>query len=189
MPDPGLLWEHGYHDRLLTGPGQLQTMIDYIHDNPRRLLLRRTRPEWLRPHFGLHLGTHTYAAIGNLQLLARPCKAVRVSRRCNEAQLVQEVQTYMAAAQAGTVLISPAISLGEKRVMRAAFESHLPLVALVENGFTPYTKPGGEQFQACAEGRLLMLAPWEHHTDRRRITALQCQQLNLMALELASLHT
>jgi hypothetical protein len=47
--------------------------------------------------------------------------------------------------------------------------------------------PKGEQFDACAQGRLLMLAPWEHHNERQRLTAMQCQQMNLMAIELAAL--
>lgn len=186
-PGSGLLWERGYHDRLLAGPGQLKAMIDYIRDNPRRLLLRRCRPEWLRPRFGVHLGSQTYSLIGNLGLLLSERKVVRVSRRCNDAQVAEDVARYMAAARSATVLISPSISPGEKQTMRTAFDAHLPLVVLVENGFTPYSKPSGEQYDACAEGRLLLLAPWPHHNDRRRITAQQCQQLNLMALELEAL--
>ena len=31
------LWEKGYHDRPLRGNGQLQHMIDYVKNNPRRL--------------------------------------------------------------------------------------------------------------------------------------------------------
>ena len=90
----------------------------------------------------------------------------------------------MATARGGAVLVSPAISPGEKRVMRTAFNAKMPMIVLVENGFTEYSKPLGEQFDACAEGRLLLLAPWEHHTDKRKLTAQQCQQLNLMAQEI-----
>ena len=96
----------------------------------------------------------------------------------------EEVARYLAAAREGAVLVSPSISPGEKAVMRAAFDAHLPLIVLVENGFTPLTKPRGEQFDACAAGRLLLLAPWEHHNDRRAITVQQCQQLNMMATAL-----
>lgn len=34
------------------------------------------------------------------------------------------------------------------------------------------------------QGKLLTLAPWEHHNKRKKITAEQCQQMNLMALEI-----
>ena len=90
----------------------------------------------------------------------------------------------MAMAKEGTVLVSPAISPGEKRVMRTAFDAGLPTIVIVENGFTPLSKPHGEQFEACAQGRLLMLSPWEHHNEKRKLTAEQCRQMNLMALEL-----
>ena len=180
----GLLFEPGYNDRVLYGKGQLQKMIDYIHDNPRRLLLRRHNPEWLRPKFNIPIGSHAYATIGNLQLLQQPSMAVRVSRRCSDDQIQAHVHTYLSAAQKGTVLISPAISPGEKKVMRAAFEAKLPVIVIVENGFTEYSKPTGEQFDACAEGRLLLLAPWEHHTQKQKLTAQQCQAMNLMAVEI-----
>ena len=184
----GLLFEPNYNDLICKSYDMLPTLINYVKDNPRRLLMKRAHPEYLRPFFDLRIGSHTYNGIGNLALLNAPHRlAVRVSRRNNEAQLQDEVRRYMTAAQSGTVLISPAISPGEKRVMRAAFDAKLPIIVILENGFTPFSKPHGEQFYACAEGRLLMLSPWPHHNDRHRLTAQQCQSLNLMAQELASL--
>ena len=180
----GVLFEHGYHDRVLSGEGQLQKMIDYIHDNPRRLLLKRIHSEWLRPCFGVSIAGRNYASIGNLRLLSRRCVQVRVSRRCSEQQISQDVDSYLKMARNGAVLVSPSISPGEKRVMRAAFDAKLPVVVLVENGFTEYSKPHGEQFDACADGCLLLLAPWEHHMEKRQLTAFHCQQLNLMAGEI-----
>ena len=184
----GLLFEPNYNDLICKSYDMLPTLINYVKDNPRRLLMKRAHPEYLRPFFDLSIGSHTYNGIGNLALLNAPHRlAVRVSRRNNEAQLQDEVRRYLTAAQAGTVLISPAISPGEKRVMRAAFDAKLPTIVILENGFTPLSKPHGEQFYACAEGRLLMLSPWPHHNDRRKLTAQQCQSMNLMALELAAL--
>lgn len=37
LPTLPPLWEKGYHDRPLWRNGQLQQMIDYVQDNPRRL--------------------------------------------------------------------------------------------------------------------------------------------------------
>ena len=179
------LFALGYNDLLLKSYDELQRWKHYLADNPRRLLLKRARPEFLRPWFNMERGGYTFAAIGNLELLDSPCRLqVRVSRRCTSAQVQEEVARYLAAAREGAVLVSPSISPGEKAVMRAAFDARLPLIVLVENGFTPLTKPRGEQFDACAAGRLLLLAPWEHHNDRRAITVQQCQQLNLMATAL-----
>jgi len=42
-------------------------------------------------------------------------------------------------------------------------------------------KPPKSYFDACAAGRLLMLAPWRHHTERRPLTREQCLTLNTFA--------
>ena len=39
------LWEDGFHDRILFHKGQLDTLIHYIKDNPRRFVLKRTNPD------------------------------------------------------------------------------------------------------------------------------------------------
>ena len=186
----GLLFEPNYNDLICKSYDMLPTLINYVKDNPRRLLMKHSHPEYLRPFFDLRIGSHTYSGIGNLALLRAPHRlAVRVSRRNNEIQLQEELHRYMSAAQSGNVLISPAISPGEKRVMRTAFDAKFPTVVIMENGFTPLSKPHGEQFYACAEGRLLMLSPWPHHNDRHKLTAQQCQSMNLMAQELATLES
>ena len=71
--------------------------------------------------------------------------------------------------------------------MRQAFDLHLPTIVVLRNGFTPLSKPQGEQFDACAEGHLLMLSAWEHTNERVTLTAYDCQQMNLMAIELSEL--
>ena len=184
------LFAKGYNDLILRSYDELPTWQNYLRDNPRRLLMKRTHPEWLRPFFGLKVGTTTYSSLGNQALLRSPRRtAVRISRRLDSHQIEMEKARYLDMARQGTVLVSPAISPGEKQVMRAAFDAGLPTIVLVENGFTPLTKPKGEQFDACAKGRLLMLAPWEHHNEKRTITAYQCQQLNLMAIEICNIKT
>ena len=177
-----VLWTLGYNDHVLSNEGELARRKHYLQDNPRRLLLKRQRPEFLRPRFDVPCAGYVFQALGNLALLQATRRLqVRVSRRCSPIQIQEEVERHLAAARSGAVLVSPSISPGEKAVMRAAFDAHLPLIVLVENGFTPLTKPKGEQFEACSEGRLLLLAPWPHHNEKRKITASQCQALNLMA--------
>ena len=149
-------------------------------------MMKRARPEFLRPFFDLRIGSHCYSGIGNRALLVATKRiAVRVSRRKNQSEIAEETARYLEVAQQGTVLVSPAISPGEKSIMRAAFDAGFPIIVIMENGFTPMSKPHGEQFDACARGQLLMLSPWEHHNEKKKITAEQCQQMNLMALEIS----
>jgi len=121
-------------------------------------------------------------ALGNRFLLERPLKIqVQCSRSISEEELKMKTNECLRAARQGAVLVSPAISKGEKAIMRAAFEKGLPLVYLQENGFTDLAKPNGMRMDACARGQLLILAPWEHHNEKITIKRGQCLELNEMA--------
>ena len=176
------LWEDGYNDIILDQEGQLQIMKRYILDNPRRLAIKRTHPDLFRVQRNIKAGDFTFAALGNVFLLDAPClMQVQCTRKLTTQQIHDTVQQFLSHAQNGAVLVSPSISPGEKAVMKAAFEYGFPVIVLQENGFAPLAKPGGRRFNACAEGRLLLLAPWEHHNDKRVIKHSQCLDLNEMA--------
>ena len=180
------LFARGYNDLILRTYDELTVWKNYLLDNPRRLLMKHARPDWLYPFFGLKLGPFTFNGIGNRSLLTAPRRiAVKLSRRLTDQQIEEATARYLAEARQGAVLVSPAISPGEKRVMRAAFDAGLSTIVLMENGFTQLSKPHGEQFNACSAGRLLMLSPWEHHNEKHTITRVQCEQLNQMALAIA----
>lgn len=176
------LWEEGYNDMILDREGQLQRMKAYIHDNPRRMAIKRTHPDLFQVQRNIRVGDYTFAALGNVFLLDAPCLLqVQCTRKLTQQQINEAVQQFLSQAQNGAVLVSPSISPGEKAVMKAAFEHGFPVIVLQENGFAPLAKPGGRRFDACAQGRLLMLAPWEHHNDKRVIKRSQCLDLNEMA--------
>ena len=178
----GLLFAPGFNDKLLLRQGQLQRWLDYLHDNPRRLLMKREHPDLFRVQRGLTVGTQQFSAIGNRFLLDRPVKLqVQCSRRLTDQQIEAEMARLLALARKGAVLVSPSISPGEKRIMRAAFDEGLPLIILQENGFTDLAKPGGQRMDACARGQLLLLAPWDHHNERLTIRRDQCLTLNDLA--------
>ena len=178
----GLLFARGYNDCLLLRRGQLDNWRNYLADNPRRLLLKREHPDFFHVQRNLHVGAYTFSAIGNRFLLDYPDKLqVQCSRRLSEVEIRQRMEEFIHVAQRGAVLVSPAISLGEKMVMRTAFERGFPLIYLQENGFTDLAKPGGKRMDACARGQLLILAPWEHHNEQTTIRRDQCLLLNEMA--------
>ena len=58
----------------------------------------------------------------------------------------------------------------------------LPLVALKNMGFAKLEKPVGRHFDACAEGRLLLLAPaaWPYTTQEKPMTRFDATALNRM---------
>ena len=178
----GLLFAKGFNDQILLRDGQLERWRNYLKDNPRRLLMKRENPDLFRVQRGLEFAGLSFSAIGNRFLLERPIKLqVQCSRSMTEADQQAKLAVCLKAARQGAVLVSPAISQGEKTIMRAAFEEGLPLIYLQENGFTDLAKPGGMRMEACARGRLLILAPWEHHNEKMTIKRGQCLEMNEMA--------
>ena len=178
----GMLFARGYNDRLLLRSGQLDTWLNYLADNPRRLLMKREHPDLFRVKRGIEFAGQTFSALGNIFLLQRPTRLqVQCSRRLTDAEIETTTRQFLESANKGAVLVSPSISKGEKSVMRAAFEKGFPLIYLQENGFSDLAKPGGARMEACARGQLLILAPWEHHNERITISRNQCLSLNEMA--------
>jgi hypothetical protein len=178
----GMLWSIGYTDGILDRRGQLDNWFNYLRDNPRRLLMKRSRPEFFRVQRNIKVGDCEFSAIGNLFLLSHPLRMqVQCSRSLNEEQIEMRKRFFLEKARCGAILVSPSISPGEKAIMRTVFDAGFPLILLQENGFTEMTKPTGSRFDACADGRLLILAPWEHHNQRLNISRGQCLSLNEMA--------
>ncbi len=181
------LWEEGYNDRILKGAGQLDRWIKYLIDNPRRIWVKHQSPCLFVQQTGITIGSMPVTILGNRFLLDYPHKvAVKCSRRLTEAEIDEERRRYLAMASQGTVLVSPCISPGEKEVMATAFEAGYPIIVLLENGFSPYQKPSGRQFDACSEGRLLLVAPWPHHNEYQKITRAQCDVLNSLARRISN---
>ena len=183
----GLLFERGYNDLISKSYDMLPRLTAYLHDNPRRLAIRREHPDYFRVQFGITVAGQTYAAIGNRFLLNHPdMKQVQLTRSLTEAQIAKESNQFLAMAQSGTVLVSPAISTGEQVVMRTVMNAHLPEIFITPWGFNKFSKPGHQFFDACAEGRLLLLAPWPHQNERIPLTRAMCLALNKMAKDIVN---
>ena len=183
-PRPSLspLWEKGYHDRPLRGPGQLQRMIDYVQDNPRRLWMRRHSGRFFRLHRGVRVGAQVFDAKGELALLQRPMHAVHVRRRFSEAERRAYMNGCIIAAHQGKALIGAFISEYEQQVRAVALAEGHPVIQLTTEVLTECYKPSGVLFDACSKGRLLLLSQQEGECGfSRRITRAECNALNTLA--------
>ncbi len=168
-PQRASLFEAGYHDRIIKRPGMLDTIKRYMNDNPLRALMRRQLPRLMERRLHLHIGTQDYAAFGALFLLKRAEKEQVFFHRRDAATRLpteqtdtykQERERLLAEAREGVVLVSPAISRGEKKVIDAAIEEGLPVIHLQKEPIAQYWKPELRRFEACARGSLLIMAPW-----------------------------
>ena len=181
-----VLFEKGYCDKVLLRDGQLDNWKRYLDDNPRRLFIKRLHPEYFTVLHQIQLMDHPCQIIGNQFLLNIPDKAaVIVHRAYSDQEFENYRRQWLAIGEAGGVLISAAVAPREKVVMREAMDRGYRLIHLRENGFPPLYKPSGEAFDACSEGRLLQVSPWEYHMQRRTISREQCLFLNRLAEHLA----
>ena len=155
-----------------------------------------------------------FSAIGNHFLLWRQLVQVQVSRRdfgyrrvarqgggqkiarsaAGESEVAFATHSFearrdelLAEARRGAVLLSPCVSDGEREIAREALAAGLSLVTMHNKGFAPLQKPAGRYFDACAEGRLLMLAPaaWPHTPGEKPMTRDDATAMNRLCQWLA----
>lgn len=181
-PPHGTLWEPGYNDRILFFKGQLQRMLSYLDDNPRRLLLKRQHPEYFTQLGTINAAGLPMAAMGNPALLAAPTKLqVQCSRHLYPWEIEQRKQSFLAAGREGAVIVSPCISPGEQQIATACMAAGIPLIVLLLKGFPPFFKPQPRYLEACSAGRLLMLAPYPWQNEKLTDMRARCLRLNDLA--------
>ena len=180
------LFELGYNDKVLLHEGQLNGWKRYLDDNPRRLMVKRIKPELFTVMLDKVVVGRRCQMVGNCFLLDIPDKvAVIVHRRYSEGEVARLREEWLACGERGGVLVSAAISPKEKEILREAMNRGYRIVLLRENGFPRLYKPCGESFDACSKGLLLQISPWEYHMEKKTITREQCLELNEMAERIA----
>ena len=178
--------------RPMSRRGQLQAMIRYVEMNPQRLATKRLMPGFFRVQHNIEIAGREYSGVGNIALLQaeqyRPVHVRRAMVEDAEHGEAQPLRDYMnscvIAARHGTVMVSPFISPKEKEVMAVLLKENLPFIYLADNGFREYYKPQDNLFDAVAEGRVLILSPWEHDAEKKHISRADCVALNTMAEEI-----
>lgn len=178
----GTLWEPGYNDRLLLHKNQLAHMLAYLDDNPRRLLLKRQHPEYFTQLSPIPVLDTTMSAMGNRFLLDHPQKLqVQCSRHLYPWEIEEQKQHFLQAGQQGAIIVSPCISPGEREIATACMEAGIPLIVLLLKGFPDYFKPQPRYLKACAEGRLLLMSPFQWQNEKITNMRQRCLFLNELA--------
>ena len=165
------LFDDNYDDTVCLDKRHRRAMIAYVHDNPRRALLRRLLPDVLRRCQHVQIGQRSYGAFGNLFLLRWPRKVQVMCHRRHPVSRVQyeltddyasdRRQWESAIMEGCTVIVTPGISRGESLMKDACLDRSFPLIHLQKEPIGRYWKPELKRFEACARGALLILAPWD----------------------------
>ena len=165
----GNLYDAPPYYRVLTHKGQLQAMIDYVYANAERAWQHKQNPDLFRMHRRTEACDMLFTSLGNHFLLYWPDRQlVEMSRNATEDQVQHKLKSVIAAAQNGAITYTTSISKGEQFIARTLREQGFPLVVLLNDGFPEegspnerFYKPGGVYFEACSQGKLLLLEPME----------------------------
>lgn len=175
------LWDDDYDDTIcltdangLPDARHFSAMTRYVADNPRRAVIRRARPEFMRRCLHVVIGGRDYAAFGNLFLL-RWARKVQVfcHRKAPDGRTPYErtdayrrecMEWKRMVMQGATAIVTPGISMGERMIKDRCIERGYPLIHLQKEAIGSYWKPELRRFEACTGGALLILAPWKPET-------------------------
>lgn len=108
-----------------------------------------------------------FTSMGNHFLLDWPERLlVEISRNATDEQVQDRLKAVLRSAQNGAVTYTASISKGEQLIARTLRAQGFPIVVLLNEGFPEegspherYYKPGGVYFEACSQGKLLLLEP------------------------------
>lgn len=179
-------FEPGYHDRILRHKGQLRNMIDYVRDNPRRLIIKREHPDYFNKPQQLLIGEKTYTVYGNFLLLRNPTiSAVRISRRFSEQELKARHADWEETVRDNGVLVSPFISAAEKQVRDRAIAYGGNIILITREEMEEKFKPSGRMFDLCSEGRLLIISTGKASISKI-ISRTEALDMNTLAETIAS---
>ena len=168
------LFDDNYDDTVCLDNRHREAMIAYVHDNPRRALLRKMLPDVMRRCLHVRIGDRSYGAFGNLFLL-RWARKIQV--QCHRkhpvtgqpyeetADYAEQRRLWETAIQEGcTAIVTPGISGGELLMKNDCLDRGFPLIHLQKEPIGAFWKPERKRFEACVNGSLLILAPWNLDT-------------------------
>lgn len=185
--DAPLFLGRGLNDKIVFDEERLETLINYIRDNPRRLLIKREFPDLFRRNLSIKINDDTLDCVGNLFLLRKPMVAVHVRHHWTRQQNAEYKKQCLALSRMGAVLIFPFIHPVENEIRKTALENGGEIIHIQDQGFSERFKPTGRSFDTCAEGRLLLICKSGTPEYRRDMSYATASRLNALAERLASL--
>lgn len=180
--------------RTMSRRGQLDTMMQYVKMNPQRLATKCLKPGFFRVQDHIEIAGRIYSGIGNAKLLlANNFAPVHVRHTMLDAAaqgdpkpLSDYMDSCIAAAAEGAVLVSPFIHEKEREVLYSVLAEDGKAIYLADNGFRDYYKPSAGLFDAVAAGRVLILSPWKYDPNKKHVSRADCVALNSMAEEISN---
>lgn len=228
------LFVRGYNDTEAITPQQVQTKLQYIHEQARRALIKDTMHDrflvhrsstakgWTLESLHRALLADRYFAhdparlqsallavlkripmrhpstnaatsitatskpllsyIGSPDIISTPHKLPLICHRSDAPFFHIQSNAVMRAARGGAVIVSAFISSHERELLKQLLTERLPIIEILDNGFSDRYKPTGKSFYACGENRLMQISPWTYEYNRdTHVTREMCLVMNELA--------
>lgn len=123
---------------------------------------------------------HTY---GNRALLTEHRCLPVVCHRKDASRLAEQKARCLEEAAKGTVLVSPRIAKGEQEIMNEVVNHGYAVIVIADNGFAERYHPSADRMDLCANGRLLIVTPWQYQYRPKDefLSVTYCKTMNCLA--------
>ena len=137
---------------------------------------------------GMEHASITCDSYGDRALLTKKLLPV-VCHRKDFARFHEQKDRCLAEAAQGAVLVSARIAKGEQAIIDEAIDQGFPVVLITDNGFSERYHPSQQRFTHCAEGRMLLVTPWQYQYRGKddSISVAFCKTMNCVAQALCRL--
>ncbi len=117
--------------------------------------------------------------VGNVSLLAVERKLPLICHRADASRFEHQKAAVLQAARNGAVIVSAFISPKERDILKQLLQESLPVIEVMDNGFSDRYKPTGQSFYAMAEERLCQITPWTYVYQRDvKVSREMCMVMN-----------
>lgn len=114
--------------------------------------------------------------VGNMELLKRPLFPLVCHRADAHLFEQQKAAILKVAREQDAVIVIACVSPKERDIVKLLQQELLPVIEVMDNGFSDKYKPAGKNFYAVAERRRLEVSPWEYEYRRREMRPLRDEQ-------------
>ena len=187
------LFEISFHDRILRPKHKIDTIINYIRENPKRFLIIRSFSDFFVKEDKL-INDIKCQIYGNPLLLENPFKEAVVIHRTDTKDIIEnKYEHWMHLASNGGVLAGAFVSKKEKEILNSIIEIGGKIILITEKAFLEKEKPSGKLFKHCASGNLLFIYPYEMMrfsdlNNPNRLTRAGCVFRNNFAEKMAEVY-
>ena len=179
------LFTKGFNDRIAYNNEQWDNQIHYVRDNPRRYMLKQQIPDYMTRRWVITMDDKQYMAKGNIFLLKQPhLFQVKFSRQFSDKESMEWTERNKNLILNGSIPVSPFIHQKEKEMKDFAMQEGFAMIRVCTNGFAERENASGIEFKLMTEGRLLLIAPMEHSTQKEDLRYSYAQYLNGVAVDI-----